>query len=89
MNRRRLTLIEVLQPQCFSATPERARVTRTILQPEIDAFELMEAQAAGAEKSAPAGRRAASAGNTSIASSQTASNQPTKKAALSPQLASA
>jgi hypothetical protein len=61
MNRRRLTLIEVLQPQCFNATPERSRVTRTIVQPEIDAFEQMEAQvspvAAGAEKSALAGRR--------------------------------
>lgn len=46
MNRRRLTLIEVLQPRAFGATPERARVTRTILQPEIDAFEQMEAQSA-------------------------------------------
>jgi hypothetical protein len=57
MNRRRLTLIEVLQPQCFKATPERSRVTRTILQPEIDAFEQMEAKTGTAEKSALAGRR--------------------------------
>lgn len=57
MNSRRLTLIEVLQPQCFKATPERSRVTRTILQPEVDAFEQMEAQAGGVEKSALAGRR--------------------------------
>jgi len=59
MNRRRLTLIEVLQPRAFGITPERARVTRTILQPEVDAFELMEAQAAAQEKSALAGRQTA------------------------------
>ncbi len=52
-NPRRLTLIEVLQPRSFKATPERSRVTRTIVQPEIDAFEQMEAQAGNtAEKSA-------------------------------------
>lgn len=45
MNTRRLTLIEVLQPQCFKTTPERSRVTRTVVQPEIDSFEQMEAQA--------------------------------------------
>ncbi len=44
MNRRPLSLIEVLQPQCFKATPERSRVTRTIVQPEIDTFEQQEAQ---------------------------------------------
>ncbi|MBA3032847.1 MAG: hypothetical protein KKF85_05795 [Gammaproteobacteria bacterium] len=53
MNRRQLTLIEVLQPQCFNNTPERSRVTRTIVQPEIDSFEQMEAQANATEKSAP------------------------------------
>ncbi|MDO8959746.1 MAG: hypothetical protein Q7U85_08445 [Rhodocyclaceae bacterium] len=58
MNRRRLTLIEVLQPQCFKTTPERSRVTRTIVQPEIDSFEQMEAQASATEKSAAAERRA-------------------------------
>jgi len=58
MNRRRLTLIEVLQPQCFKTTPERSRVTRTIVQPEIDAFEQMEAKTGGTEKSAQEGRRA-------------------------------
>jgi len=57
MNRRRLTLIEILQPGRFEGTPERSRVTRTIVQPEIDAFEEAEAQR-GAQKSAPAGRRA-------------------------------
>jgi len=34
MNHRRLTLIDVLQPQAFGITPERARVTRTIVQPD-------------------------------------------------------
>ncbi len=57
MNRRRLTLIEVLQPQSFKATPERSRVTRTIVQPEIDTFEETEAKTGGVEKSALAGRR--------------------------------
>lgn len=65
MNHRRLTLIDVLQPQAFGVTPERARVTRTILQPEVDAFEQMEAQNAAhstiREKSAPAGRQTAQA----------------------------
>lgn len=51
MNYRRLTLIEVLQPQCFQATPERARVTRTIVQPEIDIFEQKEELARETEKS--------------------------------------
>jgi hypothetical protein len=57
MNRTRLTLIEVLQPRRFQGTPERSRVTRTIVQPEIDAFEEQEARIA-AQKSAPAGRHA-------------------------------
>jgi hypothetical protein len=56
MNRRPLTLIEVLQPQCFKSTPERSRVTRTIVQPEIDAFEQQEAQGGSPEKSALAAR---------------------------------
>lgn len=56
MNRRPLTLIEVLQPRSFKATPERNRVTRTIVQPEIDSFELLEAQGGSAQKSALAGR---------------------------------
>lgn len=59
MNYRRLTLIDVLQPQCFKATPERSRVTRTVVQPEIDAFEQREAEMA--KKSALAGRRAETA----------------------------
>jgi hypothetical protein len=57
MNRRRLTLIEVLQPQSFKTTPERSRVTRTIVQPEIDTFEERESKTGGVEKSALAGRR--------------------------------
>ena len=57
MNRRRLTLIEVLQPQSFKSTPERSRVTRTVVQPEIDTFEQMEAGAGNVEKSALAARR--------------------------------
>jgi hypothetical protein len=68
MNSRRLTLIEVLQPQCFSATPERSRVTRTILQPEIDAFEQREAQAGAADKSVLATGRRGVAPSTRVAS---------------------
>ena len=56
MNRRQLTLIEVLQPRSFQITPERSRVTRTIVQPEVDAFEQQEALVA-AQNSALAGRR--------------------------------
>lgn len=57
MNRRRLTLIEVLEPRSFKTTPERSRVTRTIVQPEIDSFEEMEAKTVSTEKSVMAGRR--------------------------------
>jgi hypothetical protein len=57
MNRRRLTLIEVLEPRSFKATPERSRVTRTIVQPEIDSFEEMEAKSGNTEKSVMAVRR--------------------------------
>ncbi len=60
MNRRRLTLIDVLQPRRFQVTPERSRVTRTIVQPEVDAFEEQEALIA-AQKSALAGRHAVEA----------------------------
>jgi hypothetical protein len=56
MKHRPITLIEVLQPRAFQSTPERARVTRTITQPEIDAFEQMEANATQG-KSALGGRR--------------------------------
>jgi hypothetical protein len=59
MNRRSISLIEVLQPRSFQITPERAQVTRTIVQPEIDTFEQMEAQAAGKGKLALAGRQTA------------------------------
>ncbi|MCX8085879.1 MAG: hypothetical protein N3C63_03145 [Rhodocyclaceae bacterium] len=57
MNRPQPSLIEILQPRVFQVTPERARVTRTIVQPEIDAFEQREAEEA--KKSAPARRPAA------------------------------
>lgn len=56
MNRSRLTLIDVLQPRSYATTPERSRVTRTIVQPEVDSFEQMENLAASEQKSAPAGR---------------------------------
>jgi hypothetical protein len=56
MKIRPLSLIEVLQPRAFCNTPERARVTRTIVQPEIDAFEQMEAGSPQG-KSALGGRR--------------------------------
>lgn len=59
MKRRPITLIEVLQPRPIQATPERARVTRTVVQPEIDSFELMEAQGSAGQKSARTGRRTA------------------------------
>jgi hypothetical protein len=58
MTRRHLTLIDVLQPQSFRNTPERSRVTRTIVQPEIDVFEQQEAETQEhRKKSALAGRR--------------------------------
>lgn len=57
MNRRPLSLIEVLQPRRFQGTPERSRVTRTIVQPEIDAFEQREALTADKKNSALARRR--------------------------------
>ncbi len=60
MNRTRLTLIDVLQPRRFQGTPERSRVTRTIVQPEIDAFEEQEARLA-TQQSALAGRHPAEA----------------------------
>lgn len=56
MKHRPITLIEVLQPRAFQATPERARATRTIIQPEVDTFELLEAQATQG-KPALAGRQ--------------------------------
>ncbi len=60
MKRKSVSLIDVLQPKHFQVTPERARVTRTIMQPEIDSFEQMEAQTLGRGKSTPAGRQGAS-----------------------------
>jgi hypothetical protein len=46
MNTRHPTLIEILQPRPVPAHPKRTAVTRTIVQPEIDEFEQMEALAA-------------------------------------------
>lgn len=57
MNRSQLTLIDVLQPRRFQGTPERTRVTRTIVQPEVDTFEEQEARLA-ARNSALAGKHA-------------------------------
>jgi len=53
MNARHPTLIEILQPRRYDANPARAKVTRTILQPEIDEFEknLAATDGAGAAKS--------------------------------------
>lgn len=58
MNRSRLSLIDILQPRSYAATPERSKVTRTIVQPEIDAFEEMETLAA-AKQPAPGNPRKA------------------------------
>lgn len=44
MNHNRISLLDILQPRQFKITPERLKVTRTIIQPEIDAFEAQEAQ---------------------------------------------
>jgi hypothetical protein len=46
MNTRQPTLIEILQPRQVPANPKRTAVTRTILQPELDEFERLEALAA-------------------------------------------
>ena len=51
MNTRQPTLIEVLQPRKVTANPKRTAVTRTILQPEVDEFERLEALAAKAARS--------------------------------------
>ena len=40
------TLIEVLHPPCFESNPIRAGATRTVIQPDIDAFEQAEARLA-------------------------------------------
>lgn len=42
MATRRLTLIEILHPPSFASNPKRTEATRTIIQPEIDAFESAE-----------------------------------------------
>ena len=43
MNTRRATLLEVLYPRCFTSNPKRAEATKTIIQPDTDAFEQAEA----------------------------------------------
>jgi hypothetical protein len=47
MNGRQPTLIDILQPRHFAANPARTKVTRTIVQPEIDEFEKNLAKGAG------------------------------------------
>jgi hypothetical protein len=44
MNKHQPSMMDVLCPPNFQAHPLRQRVTRTILQPEIDKFEQMEAE---------------------------------------------
>ena len=39
MNARHPTLIDILRPRHFAGNAARAKVTRTILQPEVDEFE--------------------------------------------------
>jgi hypothetical protein len=60
MNRHSISLLDILQPRQFKMTPERSKVTRTIIQPEIDVFEEQEARLA-AQKSALSTRQASSA----------------------------
>jgi len=57
MNRNRISLLDILQPRQFKTTPERSKVTRTIIQPEIDTFEAQEALQAAAPKTALEKRR--------------------------------
>lgn len=56
MNRRGVSLIEILQPPRYQITPERARVTRTIIQPEIDSFEAEEARSRSQQATPPRAR---------------------------------
>jgi len=42
MNTRRVTLLEVLFPRCVKSNALRAKVTKTVIQPDIDAFEQAE-----------------------------------------------
>ncbi|MCX7896423.1 MAG: hypothetical protein N2441_00930 [Rhodocyclaceae bacterium] len=67
MNRRPLSLIEILQPTILPPTPERARVTRTIVQPEIDAFEEMEAALAKAKTAQPPRQKGTKIGKDELA----------------------
>jgi hypothetical protein len=67
MNTRKPSLMEVLQPHRFPSNPKRTEATRTILQPELDRYEMAEAAAAAddhGEESCLAARprRAAAAG---------------------------
>ena len=48
MNKRQPSLISILQPPRFETNELRARVTRTVLQPEIDKFEQREADSPSA-----------------------------------------
>jgi hypothetical protein len=49
MNTRLPTLIEVLYPPSFASHPLRVRVTRTVVQPDFDAFEEAELESARKE----------------------------------------
>jgi len=59
MNSRLPTLMEVLHPRCFASNPMRAKATRTIVQPDDDAFELAEAGASREWRSAASSGQAA------------------------------
>ena len=61
MNTRQPTLIEILQPRQVPANPKRAAVTRTILQPELDEFERLEALAAKSARASELATRGATA----------------------------
>ena len=54
MNKHQPTMMDVLCPQYFQANALRERVTRTILQPEIDKFEQLEAELEQSSRQAPA-----------------------------------
>lgn len=62
MTVRQPTLIDILQPRRFAAHPARTKVTRTIVQPEIDEFERSLAKAGNGGKSPAAARSARRAG---------------------------
>lgn len=50
MTKKGPTLIDVLQPRHFETNPARAKVTRTIRQPETDELERLDALLGGSER---------------------------------------